>query len=50
MSRSNPPPRKRSNLRVVTRELGLRGAGRLIGLTGLTGLTHHQVARRRPAK
>ena len=47
MSPGNPPPRKRGNLRFATREWGPGGAG---GLTGLIGLTHHQVTRRRPAK
>ena len=43
MSPGNPPPRRRGNLRVATREWGPGGAG---GLIGLTGLTHHQVCRR----
>ena len=50
MSPGNPPPRRRGNVRVATREWGPGGAGWLIGLTGLIGLTHHQVTRRRPAK
>ena len=53
MSPGNPPPRRRRNLRVATRERGPGGVGGLIGLTGLIGLiglTHHQVTRRRPAK
>ena len=44
MSPGNPPPRRRANLRVATREWGPGGAG------GLIGLTHHQVTRRQPAK
>ena len=35
MSPGNPPPRRRGNPRVATREWGLGGAGGLIGLTGL---------------
>ena len=50
MSPGNPPPRRRGNLRVATREWGPGGAGGLIGLTRLIGLTHHHVTRRRPAK
>ena len=50
MSPSNPPPRRKGNLRVATREWRPRGAGGLIELTGLIGLTHHQVTRLRPAK
>ena len=50
MSPGNPPPRRRGNLRVATREWGPGGAGGLIRLTGLIGLTHHHVTRRRPAK
>ena len=50
MSPVNPPAHRRGNLRVATREWGLGGAGRLIGLTGLIRLTHHQVILRRPAK
>ena len=50
MSPGNPPPRRRGNLRVATREWGPGGAGGRIGLTELIGLTHHQVTRRRPAK
>ena len=49
MSPGNPPPRRRGNLCVATRKFGHRGAGGLIGLTGLIELTHHQVTRRRPA-
>ena len=50
MSLGNPPPRRRGNLRVATREWGPGGAGGLIGLNGLIGLTHHQGTRHRPAK
>ena len=50
MSPGNPPPRRRGNQRVATRESGPGGGGGLIGLTGLMGLTHHQVTRRQPAK
>ena len=50
MSAGNPPRRKRGKLRVTTREWGPGGARGLIRLTGLIGLTHHQVTRRRPAK
>ena len=50
MSPGNPPPRMRGNLRVATREWGPWGAGGLIELTRLIGLTHHHVTRRRPAK
>ena len=39
--------RRRGNLRVATRE---RAPGRAGGLIGITGLSHHQVTRRRPAK
>ena len=44
MCPGNPPPRKRGKLRIATREWGPGGAGGLIGLPGLIGLTHHQVA------
>ena len=37
MSPGNPPPRRRGNLRVATREWGPGGAGGLIGLTRLFG-------------
>ena len=47
MSPGNPPPRRTGNMRVATREWG-PGGGR--ELTGVIGLTHHQVTRRRPAK
>ena len=50
MSPGNPPPHRRGNLRVATREWGPGGAGGLIGLTGLIALTHHQVTWRRRAK
>ena len=40
MRPGNPPPRRRGSLCVASRE---RGAGGLIGGTGLIGLTHHQV-------
>ena len=43
MSPGNSPPRRRGNLRVATREWGPGGAGGLIGLTRLIGLTHHHV-------
>ena len=49
-SPGNPPPRRRGNMRVATREWGPGGAGGLIGLTRLMGLTHHQVTRRRPGE
>ena len=48
-SPGNPQPRRRGNLRVVTREWGPGGEGVLIGLTGLIGLTNHQVTLRWPA-
>ena len=38
MSPGNPPPRRRGNLRVATREWGPGGAGGLIGLIGLIGI------------
>ena len=47
MSPANPPPRRRGNLRVATREWGPRGGG---GLIKLIGLTQPQVTRRRRAK
>ena len=50
MSTGNPPPCKRGNLHVPTREWGPWGAGGLIELTGLIGLTHHQVTQRWPPK
>ena len=50
MSPSNPPRPRTGSLRVATRERGRRGAGGLIGLTELIGLTHHEVTRRQPAK
>ena len=50
MSPGNPPPHRRGNPRVATREWVPQGARGLIGLTRLIGLTHHQVSRRRPAK
>ena len=37
-------------MRIATREWGHGGAGVPIGLTGLIGLTHHQVTRHRPVK
>ena len=46
----NPPPCRRNNLRVATRQWGPGGAGGLIGLTGVIGLTHHPVTRRRATK
>ena len=50
MSPGNPPPHRRGNLHVATRKWGFGGGRGVIGLTGLIGLTHHQVTRRRPAK
>ena len=51
MSPGKPPPR-RKGVTCVSRRAngGLGGAGGLIRLTGLIGLTHHQVTRRRHAK
>ena len=50
VAEAHPPPRRRGNVRSVTREWGPGGAGGLIGITGLIGLTHHQVTRRPPAE
>ena len=50
MSPGNPPPRSKGNSRGAAHEWGPRGAGGLIGLTGIIGLTNYQVTRRRPAE